>query len=397
MKIKVNYSVLLEKLNIYKLLFSLMVCFQLYLFCYDPGSIKFTRQFFGTIFIALIVNASFFSIFFFFNRKKEYYKYGFFSLLCSNAAIYLFVNNPPLFDYFSKLMSSVFLESIVKIRFVQVSVNDGGLFWIVMLCFYISLFLIIYGNWIVKNKKMVDGFWKIERQLFYTGLGIYGVLILLIFIFTHFTFVGSNYMYMEGLLKYTDKIVDMYDRKNQYDNFQLKDLKYFKSIDDAYSYYANPVYKNRVYIGKNEDKIEYYNRFLNNLIEIKKNGIVDKEKLKYEKINNFSDWVQISYNLSFKGSSATEKKSWELKLIPILRGTGDLEEILRMSTFYIKESNEKGYYVYYVMDRTFKDFKMNYIFNSFFILFHIVFLLLFAYLLKIHQRKNLIARYKEVK
>lgn len=290
-------------------------------------------------------------------------------------------------------MNTIFVEYLWPYRFVKVSLIDGNLLWTFMLALYIGIFLMIYGNWFVRHKKLKDGFWKIERQLMYTGLGLYGVLAILVFIFTHFTFVGSNYMYIENSLRYVDKIVDYYDEIGERQNFALKELKHFDDISSLKSFYGAPIFKNRVATGKN--KIEFYNAAYYLIEDLEKNGFHDLPPMKYEDITRFHDWLQISYNLNLKKSLIKEKKLWYTEITPtVLSAKHEEEEVLRHSVLYIKQDKAGGYYAYFTLDRTFKDHKVNYIYNLFFVLFHVFYIGFFIYLLNIHRKSNLSKKYK---
>lgn len=420
MKIEINYSTILKEIwqKKFVILFYVFLFWQLYLLKYDLNSVKFLPRLVSLIFIGLSLNAVLFTIFFLIYRKKDFYKPAAFALLFSDIAIFTTINYPQIYDYFGVILDTLLVKHIIPVHFVGIAVSDGNLFWALMLGLYISIFLFVYGNWFVRNKKIDDGFWKIERQFFYTGLGLYGILVPFIFIFTHFTFVGSNYMYMEGLLKYTDKIVSIYDKNNTKEIFQLKDLKYFNSLKEVVTYYESALFKNRIVMAEDfkeseqnlhnpqverkriisgDNKGDFYYSAIDKLEKIKKEGFKQKEKLTYSSITRFHDWIQVAYNVSFDGIDSAERKMWYLEITPtIIKAKEEQEDVLRHSILYIKEAKNGGYYVYFTLDRVFKDHKMNYIFNFFFVLFHLLYIGFFIYLLKIHQKKNLSKKYKEV-
>lgn len=423
MKIKINYQNVFNFLWQRKFVigFWLFLIWQIFLLKYDFNSVKFLPRLVSLVFIALSLNTVLFTVFFMIYRKKDFYKPVCLALLCSNIAIYTTIHYPSVYDYFGLILDTLLVKHLIPVHFVGIAVSDGNLFWALMLGLYLSIFLFIYGNWFIRNKKLEDGFWKIERQLFYTGLGLYGILVPFIFIFTHFTFVGSNYIYMEGLLKYADKITTMYDDEGRKNNFQLKDLKYFNSIKDVQNFYNDPILINRIVTGKmttpliinekdnsgavaeierkriisGDNKGDFYYSALDKIDNIAKEGFLEKEKLTYNTITRFHDWVQIAYNLSFNGIDAKEKKLWYLEITPtVIKAKEEQEDVLRHSILYIKEAKDGGYYVFFSLDRVFKDHKMNYIFNLFFILFHLIYIGLFIYLISIHQKKNLSKKYK---
>lgn len=363
------------------------------LFKQDIHSTKFLPMFVGMLFITLTVNLSLYAVFFLAFRKKEFYRPAFFTMILSAIAIYIALNYQALYERIGVIMNTILVEHLWPFRFVKVSLIDGNLLWTFMLALYIGIFLMIYGNWFVRHKKLQDGFWKIERQLMYTGLGLYGVLAILVFIFTHFTFVGSNYMYIENSLRYVDKIVDYYDDIGEKENFAIKDLKYFNDVGSLKSFYGAPIFKNRVATGKN--KIEFYNSAYYLIEDLERNGFHDIPAMKYEDISRFHDWLQISYNLNLRKSLVSEKKLWYTEITPtVLSSKHEEEEVLRHSVLYIKQGKSGGYYAYFTLDRTFKDHKVNYIYNLFFVLFHVFYIGFFIYLLNIHRKNNLSKKYK---
>lgn len=357
------------------------------LFKQDIHSPRFITTFIAILFVAVTLNLTIYAFLFLFHRKKSFYKLGFYTLLGSSSAIFIALNYPWANAFWGQFMNDVLVKYLWPSRFIQVSIKDGNFFWLLMLSLYVGIFLIIHGNWHVKKLKK-DGFWKIDRQVMYLGLGLYAVLTMFIFIFTHFTFVGSNYVYMENSLRYVDKLADYYDFIDMKENFALKDLKYFKSWQEMKDYYANPLFKAR--LSTAESKEDFYNESMNLINRIKEKGFQPMEPITYEKINRFHEWMEISYNLNLKQANQQEKKLWYSELTPpevIFKG-GE-KEVLRHSFLYIKQSKDRGYYSYFILDRTFKDYKMNDIFNIFFILFHLVYIGLFIYLLKIHKKINL--------
>jgi len=398
MKVKLNYPGIRNYLNLTKyhvgFWVALFVQVQI-LFKQDFFSTKFLPMFVSMGFIALSVNLTVYSLFFVIFRKKEFYRPAFFTLVISSVAIIIALTNQHLYMQIGILMNTLFVKHILPARFVQVSLEDGNLFWTFMLAIYLGTFLLIYGNWFVRNKKFKDGFWKIERQIVYTGIGLYGVLSIFVFVFTHFTFVGSNYFYIMNSILYVDKIADHYEKINQKDNFIIKELKYFNNISEVKSYYGADIYKQRYLTGKN--KIEFYDAAYGMIEQVAQKGFVETQPIEYEKLERFNDWVQISYNFNLKKVSGQAKKLWYSEITAtILSAKQSQEEVLRHSIIYFKQDREGGFYSYFVFDRTFKDHKMNYIFNLFFVMFHVVYIGLFAYLINIHQKKNLGKKYKNL-
>lgn len=288
----------------------------------------------------------------------------------------------------NSLMDNVFVRYLLPFNFIIASIKDGSQLWSFMISFYAGVILLVYGNWFVKNKKLKDGYWKIERQVIWTGLGVYGIINVLIWMFTHFSFVGGNYLYMETTIKYVDQIVAVYDRDGQKDHFALKDLKYFETRQQMLDYYKDPLFTKAAGVvdrqGFYDVSMDIMGKFNTNLP-----GHNIDNNLSYKNMIRFHDWMSVVMNMKYLGEDTTQKTAWTIELAPIIRVDPKYQDVTRHAIMYVKESKDGHFYSYFVFDRVFKDFKQNYIFNLFFGLFHVVFIPLFIYLVYLHKRKNL--------
>lgn len=390
-KIKTNLNAIKYHIGFWvALVFQVQVLFR-----QDIFSTKFISTFVNMTFIALTLNITLYSVLFLVFRRKEFYRPAFLTLFLSNIAIMVAITNESLYSKLSNLMNAILVTPFFQAKFVSVSLRDSNLFWTLMLSIYLGMFLLIYGNWFVRHKKWKDGFWKIERQVMYTGIGVYGVLTIFVFIFTHFTFVGTNFMYAQNAVQYIDKISEHYEEIGEKNNFALRDLKYFESVKDILKFYEAPIYKSRNLTGP--DKEDFYEGAIHILKGLDMYGFRETQPIKYDNLKSFNDWVQISYNFNIRKTSQKYQKLWYTEITPtVLSSDKAHEEVLRHSVLYVKKSKEGGYYTYFSFDRTFKDHHMNYIFNLFFVMFHIFYIGFFAYLLSIHQKKNLNRKYKNV-
>lgn len=360
----------------------------LLLFKQDIHSPRFLTTFTSILFVSLTFNFAFYVLVFLFRRKKEFYKNGFYTLIPSILGTGMALNFPSLYGPFEQKINSFLVTSVWPYKFMQVSLHDGNFVWLLMLGLYLGLFFIIYGYWFVRNKKHdnPDGFWKIDRQLMFLGLGVYGCISIFIFIFTHFTFVGSNYIYMENEFRYVDKMADHYEQINEQNNFSVKELHYFKNIEEVKNFYQEPAFANRMMQGQN--RTDFYKTAISFINSSTEQKFPSFSLMTYQNMQRFHDWIEISDNFNFMGS--TQDKMWYAELTPLdVIYKGDSHDVLRHSLLYIKKTIHGGYYVYFVQDRTFKDFHMNNIFNIFFIIFHLVYIALFIYLLRIHRKVNL--------
>lgn len=237
-------------------------------------------------------------------------------------------------------------------------------------------------------RKKTDFDNKVEKQLIYVGLGLYLVLFPFVFVFTHFTFVGSNYQYIQGIFQYTDSAVKIYEKDGQKDYFQIKDLRWFPDIHTAVAHYAQPQFTQDILESKN--KKAFYDTAIEKLTNLEQNGWQQREKMTYDKMESFHHWVQVAYNFNLEGEDAQTKTIWYSEISPVITDSRkNDQDLLRHSILYLHQTPRGDVYAMFNFDRTFKDHRMNYIFNLFFILYHFIYLGLFVYLITIHDRKHL--------
>ena len=350
-------------------------------------STKFLPKVISLIFISINVNlAVFLACFFVLKRKaNRVWKALAISATLSFGAIVLALFFKEQYAELGVYLNYWIVETVIGLKFVKVSVIDGNLFWTVMLAAYVGLVLMIYGNWFAGKKQ--EGETKVERTILWTGLGVYGIVSAFVFVFTHFTFVGSNYLYIEKQARALHQTIQVFESKGKKLE-EMKGLHYFETLADALAFYKEPARYQQNTNTKN--KKEFYDSALGKLASIEKNGFYDLPPLTYENIERFHDWVQISYNFSFNKESKQHQAAWYAEITPTVGDAKtEMQERLRHAMMYVAKSKLGGYYVMVSLDRTFKDFKVNYIFNVFFILFHIIYISFFVWLIRIHKHKKL--------
>lgn len=363
------------------------VCISAYiLFDYDISSVKYLPRLISLLFIFLTASGLLYWVFFAFFKRKMLFLPLTLSLAVTNAICILNLYFDPYALDLNNTLNHYLVVLVVPFNFIKVSMDDGNLGWSLALACYLGAGLMIYGNWFLKNKNGFEN--KYEKQVMYIGGGLYLFLFPIIFVFTHFTFVGTNYQYMQGMLQYTDEAVKVYEKQGKRDFFDIKALKWFPSIKEAENYYKNPNFKNS--ISNAPTKLDVYNKAVNRLEILQEFGWYEKEPVRYNKMERFHDWIQVSYNFNFDGVKKEEKITWFTEISLVLKNTSaNDEDLLRHSVFYMKELKDGSVYVMLDFNRTFKDHKMNYIFNLFFVLYHILYLALFAYLLSMHSNKHM--------
>lgn len=360
--------------------------FAVFIQSYDPDHSYFLPKVLGTLFTVITYTAGSFILLFLVFRKRMPI-----ALFCAQlfAAFWVYLQasgQHTMFDLMNKTLDKVFIKPVFDFNFVHAATSNGTQLGPLFYGLYAGVALLIYGNWFVRKKKLKDGYWKIERQVIWTGLGVYGIINLMIWMFTHFSFVGSNYINMEYLMKYVDKIVVQYDKEDRRDMFAVKDLRYFERFEDIKAYYRRPEFLAR---SGGDDRRDFYNTVYDTMDQIEKNGFHGSKPVTYQSMTRFHDWMGVVFNTNYNGADPKLKTAWLLELSSSVTSAPNWQDVARHSLFYIKQRDNGHYYVYFSFDRSFKDYRSNYLFNFFFIIFHLVFLPLFGYLVYLHRRDNL--------
>ncbi len=352
---------------------------------YDISSTKYLTRLVGLLFIFLTFSGLLYWVGFLIGKKKKILIPAAVSLTITNIVCYFSLYKEHVFHDYHVWFSEFIILNVIPMRFMEVSVRSGDLIWGIALAGYIGLGMIIYGYFFIKNKNGFEN--KYEKQVMYLGGGTYLFLFPLIFVFTHFTFVGSNYQYIHSMIKYTDSAVQVYDKQGKTDYFDIKELKWFPNMHSAYNYLSSEAYKATL-TGTNNKK-DFYDTSMSKFADIMDKGWYDKPKVSYETMKEFNHWVAVSYNFNMDAVNKETKTAWYSELGNVLTNTAQNEQdLLRHSIFYIHELDDGSVYLLLDFNRTFKDHKINYIFNLFFVLYHIIYLSRFAYLVYIHNNKH---------
>lgn len=381
----------LKKLSTTQKLLSIYILFQIFgtlliLTDYDLNSTKYLTRVVGLCFIFLTFSGLLYWICLIISKRKILLIPTAISLTITNIVCYFSLYKEHILHDTHVAISQFLIIHIIPARFMEISVKSGDLIWGIALAGYLGLGMIIYGYFFIKNKNGFDN--KYEKQVMYLGGGTYLFLFPIIFVFTHFTFVGSNYQYVQSMIRYTDSAVKVYEKKEQRDLFQISELKWFPSLNSAHSYYKSSAFTDTI-TGVNNKK-EFYNKAMNKFDSVIEHGWYQQKKMTYDDMTDFNHWVSIAYNFNMDAVEKDNQRAWYSDLSIVLTNTAEKEQdLLRHSIFYIYEAKDGSVYSVIDFNRTFKDHKMNYIFNLFFVLYHIIYLSLFAYLLQLHNNKHM--------
>lgn len=388
---KLNIKELIEKYKYILLLIVIILEMSLLNYHFDDSS--FYGHLINNVFLFFIVNLPFTLLCFLFLKKRHFVYSIISSVILTMPVMYLFASPQylELYNNMNKLFDNVLVKPLAPFNFVIASVSGGSSVFVLVISGFVGLFLLIYGNWFLKNKKIDDLYDTVQRKVIYTGIGVYGIINILIWVFTHFAFVSSNYLYMGYNIRIIDQIATHYQEKDKTEFIKIKELKYFSNIEDVlfYYYYDAGLSDNK----KGVDKEQNFKTMMNTIKMLKESDFkYSPTQVNYDSMKRFHDWVSIAYNFSYNKNE--NQTYWMLELTPVNKDVLKDNEIkpkdvARHSMLFIKKTQNNGYYTYLVQDRTFKENKMNYIFNSFYILFHILYISLFIYLCSIHRKKQL--------
>ena len=229
----------------------------------------------------------------------------------------------------------------------------------------VILALRLFRKSIIKNE--VD---KSLQQIVNYGLLVYMILIPTIWVFTHFTYVTSNFFYMNTSSNMVNSILasekkELYNESfNEFRNFQHM----FEFYEEAYDYDEHLWSNLRTYL---YDFLRAY----------EKNFQFDK--MHYYDVVDFEDWVDFTLNQRHMGYIENENIFYFYHLyIPEKYNEIPLSHLI----FSVKIKYDGSLISYLNFDPEFKKYKKNYLFNIIYIIFHIVFIVFWLWLIRIHLK-----------
>ena len=274
-----------------------------------------------------------------------------------------------------------FVANLLPLKFVEVSVD--GMAWALLLSVLAGLFFM--ARYLMRKRfgQAAEADSNVQQQLIVYGTAIYSVLIVLIWIFTHFTFVCAGYIYMHNNMMSVDQVVKRYAERHQTENFGLPEIRHHKSKEEMLDALKSPLSVEKYWHNEQAMKIYY------TAVKKLEKGYYTP-KISYDTMTSFNDWIQIALNARSEYASAANETMWRFERIGINDATkAARHDYSRHLYFYVRPDDRGGWYSYVKFDKTFKEQQQNAIFNFAYLLFHLVYVGLLIYLVKIHSRKNL--------
>lgn len=255
---------------------------------------------------------------------------------------------------------------IFQIHFVQtILTHDNSPFYLIGFTIISSVILALRLFWKSAKKDDVD---KSVQQIIQYGLLVYMILIPTIWIFTHFTYVTSNFFYMNASSNMVNTILaeektELYnDKFKEFQNFQ--DM--FKFYEDKYGADEHQWVTLRTYL---YDFLQSYEKDFN------------YDGMHYYDVVDFEDWVDFTLNQRHMGYLPEDKIFYFYHLfIPEKYNDIPLSHLI----FSVKIQDDGTLISYLNFDPEFKKLKKNYLFNIIYIIFHIVFIAFWLWLIRIH-------------
>jgi len=319
----------------------------------DYNSINFLRDNMQFAYIYMVATVAFFSIGFYVINEKHIYKLKF---LLLGVMFLLSFGLEKVADYSSLL--NIPMIYIYDLHFVRVILEtDDSPFWLIGIIIIMGVLLLLRVLLLrMKNKKI-----SLQYKVVMYPIIVYILLLPFIWMVTHFTYVGSNWVYMNV---HTNTVLElMREDKNR-----LEVYKEFKTMSEITKYYEDSNFG----VKEKEQIIKVLRKVTFDKQENSSKGYLD--------VSNFNEWMDYVFNQS---ASGVTKDNYYYTYEIIFPAEYDGEELKHLIVVLKKVKDKIGVVV--VLDNSFKKLKKNYIFNVMYMLYNFLYLLLFMYVYSIHK------------
>lgn len=244
-----------------------------------------------------------------------------------------------------------------------------------------------------RSKNKINGIGKVIHN----GILVYCVLTVALWFVTHFSYVGSNYIYMANNMKIIDSVVENHVSKNL-PLPQGFNLKVYNSYEDFKKQTVVITQQEYLEDKKSNPDLKWskelilLNDWFNKLQETRLGQNPVKE-IAVSDVHDFTNWVFFVLNYSQIKMTADKWIMCDLIFPPKVNSRSTL---IKHGLFYVK-IHEGKLYTYVEFNKTFKEKNQNLIFNAVYALFHFVYWLSLLYLVSHHQKRVFKKKTKEVK
>lgn len=282
-------------------------------------------------------------------------------------------------DYLNSIITSLFPYLWIKVSILG---NGAWIYFSIVLAF-----LILIVNQI--KKKILNKKNDKKENFIINGIIIYLGLTVFVWFVTHFAFLGSHFVYMNNNKLVVLNIID----NKEYDLYKNYNILKFDNYNKMKEYYYDEIIKN-LYKNATENQKEN--------IKNRKNDILTKSFIDYEffeknknfeeiyrvknynDIKNFWDWIFFSFNTNMK-DSYNDIYYNSFLYSPYCNNCS--VDTFSHFHFIIKKENN-NYISYITFDNNFKKELINDKYNFINILFHIIYIILFIFIYRIHLKRG---------
>lgn len=328
----------------------------------------------------------------------------FFNFIALNAAVLFTVKNVLYFTKYKMLSLEVFLTFAITALIFNTVVNYNTLLNNLVYFLYPTplmtsilddavaipwAFVVVGINLVISvilytlDKRKVSGLGKIVHN----GLLVYGFLSIAVWFFTHFSYVGSNYIYMTNNLKVIDSLVENHTKYGQPypKGFQVREYNTYQEFKNQSLELTQKAFmeEKRLHPDLQYSRdLTMLSQWFNN-IESQNFGKKPSQSITVESVHDFSSWVFFIFNFPQYKITTEKWLGCDLIFPPKVNSRTNL---IKHGLFYAKNVDGK-FYTYIEFDKTFKEKGQNLVFNVAYTLFHFIYWLCFLYLIKFHQKR----------
>lgn len=331
---------------------------------------KFLGKFIEIYFVYIIVFFALFMTLHNLNPRHNVYK----EIILSSILISVFASQfmDEWTDSLNKLITSFTPE---RLNSVIIGDDQSPQIWPFAVIFINSIIMYIRHNVSVKRKKVQ----KIGlKKLLIDSFSLYGVLIFLLWIQSHFSYIDAFFSYMTSETRFIHEIIAK--NENHPDYLKNFNILYVDNKHDM----ENEILQR--YSSEGDNVKQIINANFTSVADIylgKPNNHHDK--LSWNNMQNFEDWVSFLNNTNNNYISSNEIII--TKLVYPDRKISKLE-MVRQGILYVKKAQFRyGYYYYFTLSDTFQSNKKHYLYIGSFIIINVFMILALGYLYHHHKNK----------
>lgn len=272
----------------------------------------------------------------------------------------------PMITYANQLNQLVYVVFPIPLAKVILPQGDGSPFFAITVIM-LNIIVMTARNALATYRED-----RVMRSLVNNGLAIYGFLAIVVWIFMHFTYVGSHVFYMSSHFQIVKAMIERSAELGK----PLGPVKVFDSDAQLTKYYDEKLgHLSKTKSAELEEKMRVFNGI--------RHAGFPNEQLTWGAMHDFWDWMQMVFNLDMHGYEGNFY--WQMGVV-VPKGDDYGDE--RISHWFLVTLNKDGkIYAYADFNPTFKAKEQNHIYNFLYICAHILFMSAFGYLVYLHRKR----------